>query len=762
MGSITVYRNIYWIISMKIKEQLAKLLATENITVRHDAKASTASFDVKDRVLTLPIWSTMALDDSLQDVVYDLMVGHEVGHALWTPMDEWRDAIDNDGVNMSILNICEDPRIEKFVKRRYPGLRKSFLVGYNALLKGGFFGELNLPTYEGMTVLDRLNIHFKAGVQGDVPFSDDELWMVEGIEACESFADVVEISKKIQMAYADLLEQMQKASMSNPQGMFGEESEDDEEGDFPTPVLKEGDKIDTDYFDQDYDSVPDCEAGTVQSWENSKQELAGRATGEEITYFGLPKPILKNLIIPHKEIREVLGGHVSAWITLQQMENERYKRDSEDWIDDASLNKKFHDFRGSTQKIVNYMVKEFERKKAADEYKRTSIDKTGILNVTKLHEYKYNDDLFLKRAIIHDGKNHGLIFLLDWSASMHYLMHNTMKQLLSLVWFCTKVGIPYEVYGFSNSWHTAHLNDEGETVRDHARELQPIWNHKHDDVFFANNHNFRLLNLLSSRMSAKHLNEQCRNLFVASWSMEKYRRNIHLGGLEMGSTPLVEALVAMQDIIPNFRARYKLDKVNFICLTDGEANTSFNGLYDAYAIPDDRGRTRYYKPLGTRRFTKNRLIFDDPTSRKTYEVGGRKHKNMWRYDGEDQSEFLIKLLKVRNDINAIGIFLEAGNTVGRRTMEKYLGWYSFAKDLHKKVRRQGRADGFITIKTSGFDEYYILPTGKIRIQDEYGLPLEDGEASDMTKGKLKNIFAKNQKSKYGNRVMVNRMMDLIV
>ena len=55
-----------------------------------------------------------------------------------------------------------------------------------------------------------------------------------------------------------------------------------------------------------------------------------------------------------------------------------------------------------------------------------------------------------------------------------------------------------------------------------------------------------------------------------------------------------------------------------------------------------------------------------------------------------------------------------------------------------------------------------MPTGKIEIQDDYGLPLEDGEASDMSKGKLKNIFAKNQKSKFGNRVMVNRMVDLIV
>jgi len=744
---------------MKIKEQLAKLLATENIIVRHDPNASTASFDVKDRVLTLPVWSTMAIDDALQGDVYDLMVGHEVGHALWTPMIEWRDAIE-EGVNQNILNICEDPRIEKFVKRRYPGLRKSFTVGYMALINGGFFGDLSRE----LTVLDRLNIHFKAGVQAGILFTDDEVWMVEGIEACESFADVVEISKKIQMAYADLIEQQQQAESARLGYSTLKEGDSEDEGDDFTECLKSGDEINTDDFDPDYDEVDEEETNTVISWEEKQQELAGNSPSEEITYFGLPKPIIKNLVISHKECREDMTQLINQWYLEQSELNDKFHRHAEHWVDEVSTNKRFHDFRGSTQKIVNYMVKEFERKKAADEYKRTSIDKTGILNVTKLHEYKFSDDLFLKRAIVHDGKNHGLVFLLDWSASMHYLMHNTIKQLLSLVWFCNKVGIPYEVYAFTNSWHTGKFNyDTGEYIRDKIREYAPCWKYKQDDIYFGNRDNsFRLLNLLSSRMSAKHLNEQCRNLFTISWSMQnRYNTSITLRGYDMGSTPLVEAMVAMQHIIPNFREHHKLDKVNFICLTDGDANTSFSAVYDDYG--DDLEETnRHYKFIGRPGYS-NRMFFDDPMSRKTYEIERPKNGRMsYRYDGQDQVAFLIKLLRVRNDINAIGIYLDAGNTVGRKTMEKYLGWYNYNRDLHKKIRKQGRKDGFITIRSAGYDEYYIMPTGRIEIQDDYGLPLEDGEASNMSKGKLKNIFAKNQKSKFGNRVMVNRMVDLIV
>ena len=61
------------------KSQLAKLLATENITVQHKPDAKTAWFDVKNRVLSLPVWREMSND------LYDLLVVHEVGHALDTP-----------------------------------------------------------------------------------------------------------------------------------------------------------------------------------------------------------------------------------------------------------------------------------------------------------------------------------------------------------------------------------------------------------------------------------------------------------------------------------------------------------------------------------------------------------------------------------------------------------------------------------------------------------------------------------------------------
>ena len=44
--------------TQEVKGTLAKLLATENLTVEH-RKVSTAAFDVEKRLLILPIWKTL-------------------------------------------------------------------------------------------------------------------------------------------------------------------------------------------------------------------------------------------------------------------------------------------------------------------------------------------------------------------------------------------------------------------------------------------------------------------------------------------------------------------------------------------------------------------------------------------------------------------------------------------------------------------------------------------------------------------------------
>ena len=174
------------------KSQLAKLLATENLTVEHQ-KIQTARFDPQNRILYLPIWQNMT------GALYDLLCGHEVGHALYTPADGWHTAVvdNNKGRNYkSFLNVVEDARIEKKVKRRYPGLKVSFQNAYVELMKRDFFGLKNRDV-NTMAFIERLNIYTKSQYSMPVEFSTEELALVKKVMDCETWDDVVRVTDEV-------------------------------------------------------------------------------------------------------------------------------------------------------------------------------------------------------------------------------------------------------------------------------------------------------------------------------------------------------------------------------------------------------------------------------------------------------------------------------------------------------------------------------------------------------------------------------------
>ena len=744
-----------------IKERLAKLLATENIYVRHSTKARTASFDVKRRILTLPVWKEMDED------LYDMLTGHEVGHALFTPSEGWKDAINVDGVNQNILNIVEDPRIEKKIKVRFPGLNKAFVAGYRTLLKRDFFGPIH--DFTKMNVLDRLNMHFKVGASYGVPFAKEEVWMVKLVDAVDTWEDCVEATKILQMNFSDSINlehghfDLPTFGMDDGDMQDGEESSDSEQAlsdmldksdsgsisdqdevDGEEDSLSSTGGYDSKDFDKDSHEVENEDIETVEEYQKRKEDLTELSDKNQPQYFTLPNCNLKEVVIPYKTV------HAELKTVFTLAEND----ESHDPDHVKAIIANYNKFRLQSNKIINYMVKEFERKKAADEYKRTSVAKTGILNVNKLHQYKYNDDLFLKRAIVHDGKNHGLVILVDWSGSMFQNLKHTFRQLANLVWFCNKVNIPFEVYAFTNSYRAYQPESPGLGPMEITKPLADSFGpYKDGDAYFDHS-TFRLLNLLSSRMTAPELQKGLHHMWrIADNSIYGHKR-INMKGYDMGSTPLVEAMMAMQQVVPNFKAHYKLDKVNFICLTDGEGNTFFGSTYDAFSATSNPRKSFEYK---------SKLIYEDPLTHKTYTVGETANKN-FRYAraADAQVCFLVGLLKSRFGINTIGIFLDGwSKSVSRSTLEKYLGWFNFNKEAHQKIRKQARIDGFCTVTNAGWDEYYIMPLSKLTISDETGLPHEDGSLHDMKVGKLKSIFAKNQKQKFGNRIMVNRIMDLI-
>ena len=133
-------------INYEIKSHLARLLATEDLVVEHK-NVTTAQFNIETRVLTLPLWKKATT------VVYDMLVGHEVGHALFTP-NKW-----DFEIPLQFVNVVEDARIEKLMKRKYPGIAKTFYHGYQELNENDFFG-IGGEDLTTLNLADRCNLYF--------------------------------------------------------------------------------------------------------------------------------------------------------------------------------------------------------------------------------------------------------------------------------------------------------------------------------------------------------------------------------------------------------------------------------------------------------------------------------------------------------------------------------------------------------------------------------------------------------------------------
>ena len=173
-------------VQQEIKSQLAKLLATEDIIVEHK-QVTSAQFNVRTRVLILPLWEKASHD------VYDMLVGHEVGHALFTPdLDWWEDH----DVPQQIVNVVEDARIEKLMKRKYMGIAKSFYKGYNELYEQDFF-ELDGEDITEFNLADRANLYFKVGSFLPLAFSPPEKQIIDLINDCETFKDTLSAAEAL-------------------------------------------------------------------------------------------------------------------------------------------------------------------------------------------------------------------------------------------------------------------------------------------------------------------------------------------------------------------------------------------------------------------------------------------------------------------------------------------------------------------------------------------------------------------------------------
>lgn len=738
------------------KDILAKLLATENVTVTH-RNAQTASFNVRDRVLTLPMW------DNMESTTYDHLVGHEVGHALYTPEDGWHEAVCSRGkAYKSFLNVVEDARIEKMIQARYPGLRRSFVSSYKKMLTEGFFGgDIDLiNTYD---LIDRINTYFKVGRSAGVRIEKSELPWIREIESLETWEDVVDVTDRLfefcENTKQDEMEQFEEFASSaenqtptedEDEGYddFEREEDESEESESEETGVEEAaqeaasDEDESDdeeavssstYGKYQSDTLPEEEreeedplvSKTDQTLRQSIASEHGDDTGIRYTNIELNTASLSDIIIDHKQImRDIMFTEVPEETSEYSTEFWQAKENAKGLLYGAGKYKKF---LANNKKTVNYMVKEFEMRKSAAAYSRQTLSKTGVIDPVKMNSYLYSDDIFRKVSTTLDGKNHGMLMYMDWSGSMHQDLKATIDQLLNLVLFCKQVNIPYRVYAFTDRF------------RDHESSSDVSWNSTPINTI-AYTPGFRLLEMFNSNMNRRDFTQMAELwLSVASYYDSRVNSWNPPRDLLLGGTPLEDCIVAAFKVHDEFKAKTRVDIVNTIFLTDGESHPTFCRADDERQYLQ---RISYYFDFHSNRAA---LYMVDPVTSKRYKVSGYKCNT---------TSTLLKMYRERTKSNTVGYRIMSPNwSKFKGQLPQTVNW-SIGTELCKKMR----SEKFVVLPPSlGYDKCFAIAGGRYLETSNGAIEVE----SDATKGKIRTAFKKANSSRKGSRKMLSDLIETI-
>jgi hypothetical protein len=196
--------------------------------------------------------------------LYDLLVGHEVGHAWETPAEGWHNALNGQKRGFkSYLNVVEDARIERCIKSRYPGLRSCFYKAYKGLADKDFFGiaEREIST---LNLIDRINLHFKIGPFLAVPFDTEEQFYIKQIENLSNWDDVVRVATEL---YNRRKQELEDEYYDNQPRRGTGEIQDYEEGD--------------EYDEYDDDNIPLLQNNNTNTRQNrDRRNINGRNTNQ--------------------------------------------------------------------------------------------------------------------------------------------------------------------------------------------------------------------------------------------------------------------------------------------------------------------------------------------------------------------------------------------------------------------------------------------------------------------------------------------------
>ena len=761
---------------------LAKLLAKENINVVV-GNYNTAFFDVKNRTLGLPTWNT----DS--KFVSDLLVGHEVGHALYTPEDavsRFHEKIP--GAPFSIGNVVEDIRIERLVRDNYPGLIYSFREGYKHFIENDFF-KLKNKDLKKFGFIDRLNLKGKIGNLMDIPLTPEEQVLYNRCLAANSYEEVLEICKDI-YDFVGAEKEKEKENQNDSEDSQSDDSQsDDSQSEDSQSVNSEDGSEQQEQVDSDQQSSDDGNNSEGQGAADSGQDVDNTEPSPQ------DQTSVSNSNDGKDSFKPDYSDDCDQFESQTQNEFDSNLKDLQKTIDyivvnspkkeqtmnvvvpvhkimharqtcpsyDAAMNnpefvESYTQFKTSTKKHIAVLIKEFERRKSAFQYSRSRQSASGAINVNRLHAYKFEDQIFKSVTTLADAKSHGMVFFIDYSGSMRYTLEDVIDQTLQLVYFCKAVGIPFEVYGFTGPDDLSYYGS--------SQKNDPLVSFGTNIRFADSTHIFELLN---SNMKKDMFELSVRELKAQVFKFNRNtscRFNMPTFYEKMSSTPLLEVIMVAHDIVKAFKTKHKIQKMNTVFLTDGEGGRLM--LYDNSSDKEFRKTlepSKSYNPEYKIKIHGRELTFNTSG----YYSNNASNKRFY--------SDLIENLKITCGTNVLGFFVAQNQRdlktngidsfIYNSNNKDSVTWAEASQTFKTELRKNKKEKCLLVKGAFNYDAYFIFENTKnLNIVEENSFESDSlssgksfNEASVQTK--LAKDFAKFTSEKRTSRVFLNKFAEII-
>ena len=695
----------------------ARLLAAENLAVVHDASAETASFDLDSRVLTLPVWDTMS------GHVYDMLVSHEVSHALNTPLEGWKKELDAAGANASLvqhyINVVEDVRIERMIQAKFPGLRPDYKAG-RQWMKDNIMGDVLADVANGKAhSIDHVNL-FAKGMLDATDLTADEMAMYDRCYACETFDEVVTLAKEFLAELPEQEENGGDASDGEAQGE-GQEGGEGAARDEQAEGNAQGDddaNADGEGQDNSENAQANSEAkgdGSMESADDVKDDGSNADSNDQRSEAAKKMDAamkglinqnasdheMRNLPVVGKRMNdflitadEIINSHVGVTITSSDIATRNYTN-----------------LQAEQKAMVNHMVNLFNQKRSATAHKRARRAKTGVLDTVKMTNYKWSEDIFRQIKVMPEGKNHGFFMLVDWSGSMSDKIIETVKQTIMLAEFCRRVNVPFRVAAFSSTGAEYLRNKErDEYVKG---DLEPLYGTS-------------LVEYLSSDLKKADFDKAAAIFFDSAigstYDKSDYRCSGHKFD-SLGSTPLDEGIMIASERMMQMRAAGKCEIMNLIILTDGEASSNM-------FVSRGWGRQDHGAPL-------------------TAPISGLRFNTKNNYSTVRQStKMALDVLRARvGDVNVVGIYLAS-------CKRDYTDFWHGQRDLDGAAKYDPK-QRLYPVDLDGYEKYFIFMMNSKPVK---GL---DSVDSTDSKAKVRNALIREGKDRKDRKTFLNQLFDMV-